>query len=372
VLASLPGKADSNAQVWCKKKAAPLIRPNLLSGLDAPRFLLELRGVVNKSSSRVMIVTALVASLCACSSQKSPVDETQTLSPRVIKVGDPVPKGGGEYKLGEPYLANGKWYRPVNDVNYDQVGLASWYGDFFHGRKTANGEVYDMGALTAAHPTLPMPTYAQVTNLENNRTVIVRINDRGPYHDGRIIDLSRKAAELLGFHGRGTAAVRVRYFAPAPLNGDDRLERSILAKQPWAAHSVSSVQTPASAQIAAASASTSAKVPAAAPARKPAAPSQLAAATVAPAWTPVVTTKAPALKPVAATAKPAAAPKPAPAPAPVESAGTLASATATETFDKPLVVKKGGFEATIHDAGGGWATGSRPAFSTSAAFNSDR
>ncbi|MBT3072100.1 septal ring lytic transglycosylase RlpA family protein [Rhodomicrobium sp. Az07] len=311
-----------------------------------------------------MIVTALVASLGACSPQKSPVDETQTLSPRVIKVGDPVPKGGGAYKLGNPYLANGKWYTPVNDVNYDQVGVASWYGDFFHGRKTANGEVYDMGALTAAHPTLPLPTYAQVTNLDNNRTVVVRINDRGPYHDGRIIDLSRRAAELLGFHGRGTAPVRVRYFAPAPLNGDDHLERSILAKQPWAAYSVSSVQAPARPKM------TSAPMVASASMGAPASLS---------AWAPVVTTNA-ARQAKAAPAKAAprktAAAQPTPAKVAtvalpsLPSQPSLASATtSTGVFDKPLVVRKGGFEASTHDTSGAWSTNARPAFSTGVAFN---
>jgi rare lipoprotein A len=217
-------------------REAPSIRPNRALGCVKLQRRYVLRRVVNAFPTRVMIVTALVASLCACSVPKgrSPVDETQTLSPRVIKVGDPIPKGGGVFKIGDPYLAGGKWYRPVNDPSYDQVGMASWYGDFFHGRKTANGEVYDMNALTAAHPTLPMPTYATVTNLSNNRTVVVRINDRGPYHSDRIIDLSHKAAELLGVYGHGTAQVRVRYFAPAPLDGDDRLERSILAQQPWA------------------------------------------------------------------------------------------------------------------------------------------
>lgn len=197
-----------------------------------------------------MIVTALAASLCACSvpETSSSLDETRALSPRVIKIGDPVPKGGGVYKIGEPYLVGGKWYVPVNDQFYDEVGLASWYGDLFHGRRTANGEIYDMNALTAAHPTLPMPTYAMVTNLENNRTVVVRINDRGPYHEGRIIDLSHRAAQLLGIHDRGTATVRVRYFAPAPLNGDDSLEQSILAKQPWAPRIVRRTEPRKSAQ----------------------------------------------------------------------------------------------------------------------------
>jgi rare lipoprotein A len=189
-----------------------------------------------------MIVTALAVSLGACSvskSNRSLDDESQHLSPRVIRVGDPVPKGGGVYKVGDPYLANGKWYVPINDPGYDRVGKASWYGDFFHGRQTANGEIYDMNALTAAHPTMPMPAYAAVTNLLNNRTVVVRVNDRGPYHDDRIIDLSHKAAQVLGFFGRGTAPVRVRYLGPAPLNGDDSYERSVLARQPWSPRVIS-------------------------------------------------------------------------------------------------------------------------------------
>jgi rare lipoprotein A len=195
-----------------------------------------------------MIVTTLAAALCACSASKSArtIDETQQLSPRVIKVGDPVPKGGGVYKLGERYLAGGKWYVPVHDQSYDRVGLASWYGDFFHGRPTANGEIYDMNALTAAHPTFPLPTYAAVTNLENNRTIVVRVNDRGPYHDGRIIDLSHKAAQMLGFYGRGTAPVRVRYISAAPLSGDDSYERAVLAQQPWATRVISNASAPKS------------------------------------------------------------------------------------------------------------------------------
>jgi rare lipoprotein A len=206
----------------------------------------RLQYIANDPLSRIMIVTALVATLCACSASKSPhtADETQQLSPRVIRVGDPVPKGGGVWKLGEPYLAGGKWYIPVNDQSYDRVGLASWYGDFFHGRRTANGEIYDMNALSGAHPTLPLPTYVMVTNLANNRTVVVRINDRGPYHEGRIIDLSHRAAQELGFYGHGTAAVRVRYLRPAPLNGDDSFERSVLAQQPWAAHVLSRLEMP--------------------------------------------------------------------------------------------------------------------------------
>ena len=145
-------------------------------------------------------------------------------SPRVVAFGEPVPKGGGTYRVGKPYIVGGRVYVPEEDVNYREEGLASWYGDDFHGRLTANGEVFDMGALTAAHPTLPMPCYARVTNLSNGRSLIVRVNDRGPYHGNRLIDVSNKAAELLEFKGNGVARVRVEYVGRAPLEGsDDRL-----------------------------------------------------------------------------------------------------------------------------------------------------
>ncbi len=115
----------------------------------------------------------------------------------------------GVYKVGQPYQIKGIWYYPREDPNYDQTGIASWYGDPFHGRRTANGETYDMNAMTAAHKTLPMPTKVRVTNLENGRSLILRVNDRGPFVNGRIIDVSRRAADLLGFERQGTAKVRV-------------------------------------------------------------------------------------------------------------------------------------------------------------------
>jgi rare lipoprotein A len=153
-------------------------------------------------------------------------------SPRVAS-GGTIPKGGGVYKVGRPYRVGGRWYHPHENPNYDRVGTASWYGTAFHGRKTANGEVYDMYALTAGHPTLPMPSYAYVTNLQNGRTVLVRINDRGPYAKDRLIDLSFQTARTLGFHNHGLARVRVRYAGRAPLNGDDSAERRFLASQSW-------------------------------------------------------------------------------------------------------------------------------------------
>ena len=116
----------------------------------------------------------------------------------------------GEYKVGDPYEIGGVWYYPRANPNYDEVGIASWYGSKFHGKTTANGAVYDMNALTAAHKTLPMPSKVRVTNLTNGRSLIVVINDRGPFVNGRIIDLSRRASQLLGFEKNGLAMVRIQ------------------------------------------------------------------------------------------------------------------------------------------------------------------
>ncbi len=134
-------------------------------------------------------------------------------------VAAPAGRGTGIYKVGNPYQINGVWYYPKEDPNYDETGIASWYGDQFHGRATANGEIFDMNEVTAAHTTLPMPSLARVTNLENGRSIVVRVNDRGPYVNSRVIDLSRRSAQLLGFERQGTAKVRVQYLSQAPLIG---------------------------------------------------------------------------------------------------------------------------------------------------------
>ncbi|HEY6335896.1 MAG TPA: septal ring lytic transglycosylase RlpA family protein [Alphaproteobacteria bacterium] len=135
------------------------------------------------------------------------------------------PPSKGLYKIGNPYQVQGVWYYPGVDYSYDETGIASWYGPDFHGKYTANGEVYDMNDLTAAHPTLPMPSVVRVTNLENGRSIVVRINDRGPYVRGRILDLSRRAAQLLGVDGPGTAKVRVQILA------DESRQAALLAQQ---------------------------------------------------------------------------------------------------------------------------------------------
>lgn len=124
--------------------------------------------------------------------------------------GGGVAQGSAIYKIGNPYKIEGVWYYPAVDYGYEETGIASWYGQDFHGKSTANGDSYDMNSLTAAHRTLPMPSFVEVTNLENGRTIQVKVNDRGPFARGRIIDLSRRSAQLLGFERQGTAKVRVR------------------------------------------------------------------------------------------------------------------------------------------------------------------
>src|SRR6267154_4099996 len=174
--------------------------------------------------------TCLVLANCASSGKfASRLDPKYGVSssPRVVAFGEPVPKGGGTYRVGKPYTVAGRIYVPEEDVNYREEGMASWYGNDFHGRLTANGEVFDMASLTAAHPTLPMPCYARVTNLGNGKSLVVRVNDRGPYHGNRLIDVSNRAAELLEFKGNGVARVRVEYVARAPLEGSD--DRQLVA-----------------------------------------------------------------------------------------------------------------------------------------------
>ncbi len=132
-------------------------------------------------------------------------DAVAGIAPNGVPIGP-----GGVYKVGTPYVIKGVRYTPEEDSDYNETGIASWYGPGFHAKQTANGETYDENALTAAHKTLPLPSYVRVTNLENGRALVLRVNDRGPYAHGRIIDVSRRGAQLLGFENQGTAKVRVR------------------------------------------------------------------------------------------------------------------------------------------------------------------
>jgi rare lipoprotein A len=174
--------------------------------------------------------TCLILANCASSDKlSSRVDPKYGVSssPRVVAFGEPVPRGGGTYRIGKPYTVGGRTYVPEENTRYRAEGLASWYGDDFHGRLTANGEVFDMTSLTAAHPTMPIPSYARVTNLKNGKSLIVRVNDRGPYHGNRVIDVSNRAATLLEFKDHGIANVRVEYVGRAPLEGSD--DRQLIA-----------------------------------------------------------------------------------------------------------------------------------------------
>jgi rare lipoprotein A len=186
--------------------------------------------VIRAVRGAAAVAACLMLANCASSDKfASRVDPKYGVSssPRVVALGDPVPKGGGTYRVGKPYTVAGRVYVPEEDPNYRAEGMASWYGDDFHGRLTANGEVFDMTSLTAAHPTLPIPCYARVTNMRNGKSLIVRVNDRGPYHGNRLIDVSNKAAELLEFKSNGVARVRVEYVGRAPLEGSD--DRQLVA-----------------------------------------------------------------------------------------------------------------------------------------------
>lgn len=159
-------------------------------------------------AGRIAIVCASAALAAACSTSSPP-----EVGPEASTV--TLPSGNGVYKIGEPYEEDGVWYYPKEEPDYDETGIASWYGGDFHGHRTANGEIFDANGLTAAHPTLPMPVNVRVTNLENGKSLVLRVNDRGPFRRGRIIDVSQRAAQLLGFYGKGTAKVRVTYLARA-------------------------------------------------------------------------------------------------------------------------------------------------------------
>lgn len=211
-----------------------------------PELLLSLRRVVSyrldrsflKTSLKFAVLMTVGIGLAACGSTSkrkssgnrahinnktkfSVKDFGVKASPRVTTSRN-VRRGGGRAQIGKPYKVRGKWYRPREQPGYNKIGKASWYGPNFHGRLTANGEVYDQYSLSGAHPTFPLPSYARVTNLANGNSVVVRVNDRGPYAHGRVIDMSSKAADLLDYKKAGIARVRVQYLGKARLDGRDQ------------------------------------------------------------------------------------------------------------------------------------------------------
>lgn len=193
--------------------------------------------LVRTHRQRALALAAVIMTMAGCQSGSSThggverikSDPKESFSSKVFGVAASprvtdsriVRKGGGRVQIGKPYKVRGKWYYPKDQPGYVRTGKASWYGASFHGRLTANGEVYDMFGLSAAHPTLPLPSYARVTNTKTGSTVMVRVNDRGPYHDGRVMDLSSRAAELLGYKQDGVGDIKVEYVGRAPTEGDD-------------------------------------------------------------------------------------------------------------------------------------------------------
>lgn len=163
----------------------------------------------------VLCAVAIALAGCSGSGKKDPFAGVG--SPIWDDAKGPMPKGGGRRHVGKPYQVAGNWFYPKHEPNYSKTGVASWYGPKFNRRMTSNGEWFDMEQLTAAHTTMELPSYAKVTNLENGREVIVRVNDRGPFVNDRIIDMSKRSADLLRFRGKGKAKTHVQYIGPAPL-----------------------------------------------------------------------------------------------------------------------------------------------------------
>lgn len=198
---------------------------------DATMPMLQSSRSISIARMGCAVIVGLLAANCAgnqVAGRKSkeigafPQSKYGAASPRVVADGEPVPKGGGRLLIGKAYSVAGKRYVPFDKpVGYSAVGTASWYGEAFHGRRTSNGEVYDRNSISAAHPTMPLPAYARVTNLLNNRSIIVRVNDRGPFHGNRLMDVSQKTAEALAFRHLGTARIKMEYLGQASLAGSD-------------------------------------------------------------------------------------------------------------------------------------------------------
>ncbi len=191
-----------------------------------PHLRLPTAGEVKFAAKAVPLIICvsamLVAAGCTGKSGKKNADLFAGQGSPKYKGSGPLPKGGGRYHVGKTYTINGVTFHPKEVSSYERSGVASWYGPKFHRRMTSNGEWFDMNDLTAAHPTLPLPSYVKVTNLANGKEAVVRVNDRGPFAHDRIIDLSKRTSEILGFKGKGTQKVRVVYIGKAPLAHDGR------------------------------------------------------------------------------------------------------------------------------------------------------
>jgi|UPI00068DADB5 rare lipoprotein A len=181
---------------------------------------LKMKKIFKPAHCAMGLMAAVFLSGCA---------ETTFLSSSIKHAGSDKPVAG-HYKVGNPYQIQGVWYYPAEDFEYVETGIASWYGPQFHGKPTANGEVFDMNQVSAAHRTLPLPSWVRVTNLENGRSLEVRVNDRGPFAHGRILDMSRRGAQLLGFEKQGTARVKVEILKDQSLALKNSMVNQIAAK----------------------------------------------------------------------------------------------------------------------------------------------
>jgi rare lipoprotein A len=234
----------------------------------------EMSGLVVRAMAHAVILVAAGLLLSACGTSSTSAIGPRASGGQGYRVGQP------SYKVGAPYQINGVWYYPKVDYNYDETGLASWYGEAFDQQPTANGEIFDLNQPTAAHKTLPLPSIVEVTNLQNGRAMRLRVNDRGPFVGDRVIDLSRRAAQLLGFERAGTANVRVRILREESIQVAEAAKRGSTG-----AIAVASVSAP----VAVASVATA---PRSLP-PPPAAPPPVAVATAAPPPSPPPTNPTP-------------------------------------------------------------------------------
>lgn len=225
---------------------APIVYKNLPSGYSTPRLDNRADPLALNVAPRAPVPTFADEAAANAPLDLRPAAATRSFGPTPLaaaSVGEPVALKASTSRsaiqpamavpyAGPPYQVNGRWYVPAHEPNYNEVGIASWYGPTFHGKDSASGEVFNENDLTAAHPTLPIPSLVRVTNLENGRTVIVRVNDRGPFVDDRIIDLSKAAGAALDMHAKGTVKVRVEYVGAAPLNGGGQVAAPAPAQTP--------------------------------------------------------------------------------------------------------------------------------------------
>ncbi len=198
---------------------------------------MDIAACIRRTAPRLAVILMAGASLAACASTGGRVSGPIARAPTTR---EPAPSAFKDPATGaalrgtmKPYQVRGVWYTPAMQPDYDEVGVGSWYGEQFHNRQTSNGEVFDMDSISAAHKTLPLPSLVEVTNLDNGRRMTLRVNDRGPFVDDRIIDLSRAAADQLGYRQKGVARVRVRYLGPAPKQGDRVQLAAATAPRPY-------------------------------------------------------------------------------------------------------------------------------------------